>query len=161
MDQTSGGLSATAQVNITVLDYNDHAPQFPALPEPLQIPEGEYSEESPGEIFTIRPTDADLGANGEVTLSLSSPQPLFRFREVRPAERIVGMFQALFCVSALRSHAVLQDGTLLAVGPLDRESRDAYELVVKASDRGSPPREVRVWQTGGSCGANTSCSVQP
>ncbi len=32
---------------------------------------------------------------------------------------------------------------LLAVGSLDRESRDTYDLVVKASDRGSPQREVR------------------
>ena len=41
----------------------------------------------------------------------------------------------------------MQDGTLLAVGSLDRESRETYELVVKASDNGSPQREVRdrVW----------------
>lgn len=84
VDQASDGLRATAQITITVLDYNDHAPQFPAIPDPTpQIPEGEYSEESPGVVFTIVPTDADLGPNGEVTVSLSSPHPLFRFREVR------------------------------------------------------------------------------
>lgn len=38
---------------------------------------------------------------------------------------------------------MLQDGTLLAVGPLDRETRDTYELIVMASDKGSPQREVR------------------
>ncbi|XP_071359727.1 protocadherin Fat 4 isoform X2 [Trachinotus anak] len=114
VDQVPDGLSATAQLNITVLDYNDNAPQFPEIPDPLWIPEGDYSEESPGEVFTIVPTDVDLGLNGEVTLSLPSPHPLFRFRE---------------------------DGTLLAVGPLDRESRETYDLVVKAADRGSPPRE--------------------
>lgn len=38
---------------------------------------------------------------------------------------------------------MLQDGALLAVGSLDRESRDTYELVVTASDRGTPQREVR------------------
>lgn len=32
----------------------------------------------------------------------------------------------------------------MAVGPLDRESREEYELLVKASDRGSPQREVSV-----------------
>ncbi|XP_044045435.1 protocadherin Fat 4 [Siniperca chuatsi] len=114
VDQVTDGLRSTAQLNITVLDYNDNAPQFPAIPDPLQIPEGDYSEETPGEIFTIVPTDADLGPNGEVTVSLPSPHPLFRFRE---------------------------DGTLLAVGPLDRESRETYDLVVKASDKGSPQRE--------------------
>lgn len=48
---------------------------------------------------------------------------------------------------ALRSCVVLQDGTLLAVGSLDRESRETYELFVKASDKGSPQREVRWRET--------------
>ncbi|XP_030281852.1 cadherin EGF LAG seven-pass G-type receptor 2-like, partial [Sparus aurata] len=114
MDQATDGLNATAQLNITVLDYNDNNPQFPTIADPLQIPEGNYTEENPGDIVTIVPTDADLGPNGEVTLSLISPHPLFRFRE---------------------------DGTLLAVGALDRESRETYELFVKASDNGTPQRE--------------------
>ncbi|XP_031732532.1 fat-like cadherin-related tumor suppressor homolog [Anarrhichthys ocellatus] len=114
VDQVTDGLSSTAQLNITVLDYNDNTPQFPTIPDTLQIPEGDYSEVTPGDIFTIVPTDADLGPNGEVTLSLLPPHPLFRFRE---------------------------DGTLLAVGSLDRESRETYELFVKASDKGSPQRE--------------------
>ncbi|XP_051801959.1 cadherin EGF LAG seven-pass G-type receptor 1-like [Acanthochromis polyacanthus] len=115
VDQVTNGLSSTAQLNVTVLDFNDNTPQFPSIPDPLWIPEGDYSEESPGKIFTIVPTDVDLGLNGEVILSLPSPHPLFRFRE---------------------------DGTLLAVAPLDRESRDTYELVVKASDKGVPQRET-------------------
>lgn len=83
VDQVTDGLSSTAQLNITILDYNDNSPQFPSIPDPLMIIEGDYSVESPGEIFTITPTDADLGLNGEVTLSLISPHPVFRFREVR------------------------------------------------------------------------------
>lgn len=83
VDQDPDGLNATAQINITVLDYNDNSPQFPSIPDPLQITEGDYSEENPGEIFTIVPTDADIGSNGEVTLLLASPHPLFSFREVR------------------------------------------------------------------------------
>ncbi|XP_038133976.1 protein dachsous [Cyprinodon tularosa] len=114
VDQASGGLSATAQLKITVLDYNDNSPQFPSIPYPLEFPEGDYSEEKPGEIFTIVPTDADIGPNGEVTLSLASHNPLFRFRE---------------------------DGMLLAVGSLDRESIETYDLVLKASDKGSPQKE--------------------
>ncbi|XP_029987441.1 protein dachsous [Sphaeramia orbicularis] len=114
VDQPVDGLNATAQLNITVQDYNDNAPQFLMIPDPLLIAEGQYSEENPGEVFTIRTTDADLGLNGEVTLSLASPHPVFRFRE---------------------------DGMLLAVGPLDRESREMYDLVVKALDKGTPQRE--------------------
>lgn len=86
MDQEADGLSATAQLNVTVLDYNDNAPQFPVIPEPLQIPEGNYSEESPREIFTIKPTDVDLGLNGQVIVSLLSPPPLFRITEVRTVQ---------------------------------------------------------------------------
>ena len=83
VDQLVDGLRATAQLNISVLDYNDNAPQFPFIPDPLQVPEGDYSEKNPAEILMIVPTDADLGPNGEVTLSLASPHPLFRFRKVR------------------------------------------------------------------------------
>ncbi|CAJ1052822.1 cadherin-23-like [Xyrichtys novacula] len=114
VDQPTDGLTSTAQLNITVLDYNDNTPKFPPIPDPLLIPEGDYSEESPGEVITILPTDADLGINAEVTLTLLSLQTLFKFRE---------------------------DGMLLAVGPLDRESSETFELFVKASDKGSPQRE--------------------
>ncbi|XP_037327747.2 protocadherin Fat 4 [Pungitius pungitius] len=114
VDQVAAGLSATARLNVSVLDYNDNAPQFPSLPDPFLIAEGEYSEVAPGDVFTIEATDADLGPNGEVTLSLLRPHPLFRFRE---------------------------DGTLLAVGSLDRERQETYELFVKAWDGGRPQRE--------------------
>ncbi|XP_044201151.1 protocadherin Fat 4-like [Thunnus albacares] len=114
VDHVTDGLRATAQLNITVLDYNDNAPQFPDIPDPLFIPEGDYSEDTPGEVFPIRPTDADLGLNGEVALTLASDNSLFRFRE---------------------------DGMLLAVGALDRESKESYDLLIRASDKGSPQRE--------------------
>lgn len=106
VDQVTDGLRATAHLNITVLDYNDNTPQFPAIPDPLQIPEGDYSEESPGELLTIVPTDDDLGPNGEVTVSLVSPHPLFTFREVRPAERIVQVFLVLCQLLGLWDHVL-------------------------------------------------------
>eukprot|EP00063_Salmo_salar_P053106 XP_014027941.1 PREDICTED: protocadherin Fat 4-like [Salmo salar] len=109
-----GGLNATAQLNITVLDYNDNTPQFPTLPDPIPFPEGEYSDTSPGEVYHILATDSDLGSNGEVTFSISSSATLFRFRE---------------------------DGMLLVVGPLDRETNDIYELVIVAADKGTPQRQ--------------------
>ncbi|XP_024145645.1 protocadherin Fat 4 isoform X2 [Oryzias melastigma] len=114
VDQPTEGLRATAQVEITILDYNDNTPQFPSIPDPLEISEGSYTEEAPGEILAIVPTDADLGPNAEVTLSLATPHPLFQIRE---------------------------DGMLLAVANLDRETTEIYELFVKASDNGSPQRE--------------------
>uniref|UniRef100_A0A4W5MPG5 Cadherin domain-containing protein n=2 Tax=Hucho hucho TaxID=62062 RepID=A0A4W5MPG5_9TELE len=108
------GLNATAQLNVTVLDYNDNTPQFPTLPDPIPFPEGEYSDKSPGEVYHILATDSDLGSNGEVTISISSSATLFRFRE---------------------------DGMLLVVGPLDRETKDIYELVIVATDKGTPQRQ--------------------
>ncbi|KAG7999610.1 Protein dachsous, partial [Nibea albiflora] len=135
-DGGSPSLVVNGSVVVTVKDVNNNPPEFSkekynvVVSENLasgasiltlevtdrdeEIPEGDYTEETPGEIATIKPTDADLGLNGEVTLSLSSPNPLFKFRE---------------------------DGMLLAVGSLDRESRDTYELIIKASDKGSPQRE--------------------
>lgn len=139
VDQDPGGLSATAQINITVLDYNDNAPQFPRIPTPLLIPEGDYSVGTPGDVFTIVPTDADIADNGDVTVSFASPHPLFTFREVRQRNKMLTLdVETNTCLCSGS-----QDGTLLAVGPLDRESKETYELVVKASDRGSPQREVR------------------
>jgi len=83
VDQPTSGLSATAVLNVTVLDYNDNSPEFQALPDPLLFPEGHYSDSAPGEMHTILVTDDDVGPNGEVTLSLPSPNPLFTLREVR------------------------------------------------------------------------------
>ncbi|XP_067115898.1 protocadherin Fat 4-like [Osmerus mordax] len=114
VDQPVDGLNSTAQLNITVLDYNDNTPQFIDLPDPIFVPEGEYSASTPGEVLRILATDSDIGANAEVTISISSPSTLFQFRE---------------------------DGTLLVVGPLDRETRDVYELVIVASDNGTPQRQ--------------------
>lgn len=48
----------------------------------------------------------------------------------------------LFCVELCC--VALQDGTLQAVGSLDRERQETYELLVKASDDGRPQREVRL-----------------
>ncbi|XP_035262154.1 cadherin EGF LAG seven-pass G-type receptor 2-like [Anguilla anguilla] len=113
VDSPTNGLSATAQLNITVLDVNDNNPQFLPLPDPVLIPEGNYSAQNPRDVCRISTTDLDQGDNGKVTLSLSNPSALFQFRE---------------------------DGTLLAVGPLDREAKDAYELEIIASDHGTPQR---------------------
>ncbi|XP_035262905.1 cadherin EGF LAG seven-pass G-type receptor 1-like [Anguilla anguilla] len=114
VDSPTNGLSATAQLDITVLDVNDNNPQFLPLPDPVLIPEGNYSAQNPWDICRISATDLDQGDNGKVTLSLSNPNALFLFRE---------------------------DGMLLAVGPLDREAKDAYELVITAFDHGTPHRK--------------------
>ncbi|KAG5855651.1 hypothetical protein ANANG_G00051370 [Anguilla anguilla] len=82
VDSPTNGLSATAQLNITILDVNDNNPQFLPLPDPVLIPEGNYSDQNPWDVCQISTTDLDQGDNGKVTLSLSNPSALFQFREV-------------------------------------------------------------------------------
>ncbi|XP_077103055.1 protocadherin alpha-3-like [Siphateles boraxobius] len=111
VDQPVDGLSSTAQVIITVLDVNDNNPQFLPLPEPIEIQEGVYTPSSPGEVCKISATDADIGDNGRVTISTYSYSNFFSFRD---------------------------DGTLLAIEELDRETQDVYDVVIVAMDHGMP-----------------------
>lgn len=83
VDQPIDGQSATAQVNITVLDVNDNNPEFVALPERTEIQEGAYTSSSTGEVCVISAADLDTGDNGRVTISTSSHSDLFTFREAR------------------------------------------------------------------------------
>lgn len=78
VDQPVNGLSATALVNITVLDVNDNNPQYPVFQNPLSIP-----EDKTGKVTQIQVTDPDLGPNGEVTLTTYSYNEVFGFKLVR------------------------------------------------------------------------------
>ncbi|KAK2909309.1 hypothetical protein Q8A67_005146 [Cirrhinus molitorella] len=111
VDQPVDGLSSTAQVIINVLDVNDNNPQFLPLPEPIVIQEGVYTPSSPGEVCLISATDSDIEENGRVTMIVSSYSNIFSFKE---------------------------DGTLLAINELDRETQDVYDVVIVAVDNGIP-----------------------
>ncbi|XP_067298573.1 cadherin EGF LAG seven-pass G-type receptor 2 [Pseudorasbora parva] len=111
VDQPDDGFSSTAQVIITVLDVNDNNPQFLPLPETIEIQEGAYTPSSPGEVCEILATDSDIGDNGRVTITTSSYRNIFSFRD---------------------------DGTLLAIEELDRETQDVYDVVIVAMDHGMP-----------------------
>ncbi|KAG7316014.1 hypothetical protein KOW79_020880 [Hemibagrus wyckioides] len=75
VDQPVNGLSATALVNITVLDVNDNNPQYLVFQNPLSIP-----EHKTGEVTQIQVTDPDLGPNGEVSLTTYSYNEVFEFK---------------------------------------------------------------------------------
>ncbi|XP_026128180.1 protocadherin beta-6-like [Carassius auratus] len=111
VDHPVDGFSSTAQVTITVLDVNDNNPQFLPLPETIKIQEGVYTPSAPGDVCLISATDSDIGDNGRVTMTLSSYSNIFSFKD---------------------------DGTLLAIEELDRDTQDVYDLVVVAVDHGSP-----------------------
>lgn len=78
MDQPVNGLSATAQINITVLDVNDNNPQYSEFQNPIVIP-----EDKTGDVTQIQVTDRDIGLNGEVTVTTSSYSDVFGFKMVR------------------------------------------------------------------------------
>lgn len=103
----------TTTVVIQVLDVNDHAPEFGESCYPLYVPEN--SDLSI--IHTVVATDADSGANGEITYSITG-----------------GNIGNKFSID-------LHSGQLSS-RPLDREVKDRYFLIIAAQDRGTPsPRQ--------------------
>jgi len=64
--------SATTTVLVTVTDINDNNPVFTA-PQPIEF---RVRENLANELVgTVRATDADLGANGQVSYSIPSNDP--------------------------------------------------------------------------------------
>ncbi|XP_025753395.1 protocadherin-15 isoform X8 [Oreochromis niloticus] len=106
------GGTTTTTVNIVVTDVNDNDPKFD-----LTIPSNFSVREEEANLFVgrVRATDPDAGANGQV-----------RYRIVN--------YPDLFTISA--------NGSIYTRVPLDRESRNQYDLVVEASDGAVDPRRT-------------------
>ncbi|XP_069932331.1 protocadherin gamma-A4 isoform X9 [Oryctolagus cuniculus] len=102
-------LSGSARIHITVVDINDNAPVFtrPEYHVSIQenVPVGTR-------LLTIKATDPDEGANGEVTYS---------FRKVR--DKISQLFQ----LNSL-------SGDITILGDLDYEDSGFYDIDVEAHD---------------------------
>lgn len=97
---------------VQVEDENDNAPVFATRSYQLDpLPEDTTVGTS---IIQVLATDSDSGTNGDIFYSIL-PQS-----------------------DPYRHFAVSQDGVVTVSSPLDRESVSAYELVIIASDRGSP-----------------------
>ncbi|GCC28450.1 hypothetical protein chiPu_0006880 [Chiloscyllium punctatum] len=105
------------QVEVEVLDINDHSPRFPRAAIPLEI----FESAAVGSRFPLdSAVDPDLGEHSLHTYTLS-PNPHFAL-EVR-----TGADGAKYA-------------DLVVVRELDRERQASYELRLVASDRGQPPR---------------------
>ncbi|XP_073528422.1 protocadherin Fat 4-like isoform X10 [Phyllobates terribilis] len=115
-DALSGGLNSSAEVIINITDVNDNNPEFHNLPLHYTIPEGDYTDTSPVLVAKLNVTDLDEGLNGYVTISADAE-------------------------SGDKSFRVQENGNIFVSGPLDREVKDKFEIVLIASDRGSPPRK--------------------
>ncbi|XP_036611637.1 protocadherin-8-like [Trichosurus vulpecula] len=109
--------SATATLNVRVLDANDHSPAFPHG----SVTEVELAEDAPegSLLLDLNTTDPDEGPNGDVVFSFcgrTSSQAQLPFR-LDP-----------------------RSGRLTLAGPVDYEQKDIYELDVRAQDQGPGPR---------------------
>ncbi|XP_036846212.1 protocadherin beta-16 isoform X21 [Oncorhynchus mykiss] len=101
--------SGTVVIHVTVLDANDNIPIFSQDVYKVSLPEN-----SPlGTVVdTVRATDVDEGANGEVTYDLG-----------RVSEELNNLF-----------HLDSKTGVIILSGPIDYEEQPIYELRVLAKD---------------------------
>lgn len=115
-DAGAFGLASTAKLLVEVTDVNDHAPEVNLLTLSSPVSEGT----APGTVIALLSVrDEDLGANGKVRCSLSSGGP-FKLK------------------ASLDNYY-----SLLTDGPLDREQVSEYQVLITASDGGSPPLSTR------------------
>ncbi|XP_050167802.1 protocadherin beta-16-like [Myiozetetes cayanensis] len=116
-DGGSPALSASKTLFVRLLDVNDNAPIFAQEIYTMAMSENEPAGTSLGR---LRATDADAGENARVRYAIEAP----------PA----GTPAAASFVSV-----DAESGTVRTLRPLDYEKVHAFELVVCATDGGSPP----------------------
>ncbi|XP_048187406.1 protocadherin alpha-C1 [Perognathus longimembris pacificus] len=111
-DQGAFSLASTAKLLVEVSDVNDHAPEMGFVTVYSPVPE----DATPGTVIALLSvTDEDLGLNGRVICSMASSGP----------------FQLKASLDNYYS--------LLTDGPLDREQTSEYQVLITASDGGTPP----------------------
>ncbi|XP_022692572.1 protocadherin Fat 4-like isoform X3 [Varroa jacobsoni] len=115
------GLANVIQVNITVLDVNDHQPTFVKSEYNFRIEEGNYRE-TKRRLGVLRAVDEDKGQNGAVDYALL----VAKDEEQLP-----------FTID-------VHTGELWATGVLDREAKASYSFQVLALDNGEVPRNSTV-----------------
>ncbi|KAM9795576.1 LOW QUALITY PROTEIN: protocadherin-12 [Neosynchiropus ocellatus] len=104
--------SGSTLVRVHIQDSNDNSPVFEDSSPTVELPEDTARGTT---IISLRATDPDQGANGEVEYSLA--------RHTRPD------VQKLFFVDS-------RTGSVSLRAPMDYEARPSYEVVVQARDRG-------------------------
>ena len=115
-DRGTPSLFSQADVTIQLLDINDNSPQFVDDPPssisfPENIPIGTF-------VLDASASDADLGANGEVSYSIASDTSPLPF-SIDPST-----------------------GAVTTISTLDREEIDRYVFSVTATDKGTPQRST-------------------
>ncbi|XP_035408751.1 protocadherin Fat 4-like [Cygnus atratus] len=110
------GLSSSALFHITVLDVNDNNPEFQRQPYRFAVLEGDHRLTAPAVVGHVTATDLDEGENARITYYLSAED-------------------------GDNPYSIQQNGTILASGYVDRETKEKYELLLVASDNGIPQRQ--------------------
>ncbi|XP_060272513.1 protocadherin alpha-C1 isoform X10 [Ovis aries] len=111
-DEGAFSLASTAKLLVEVTDVNDHAPDVNLLT--LYSPVSE--DAATGTVIALLSVrDEDLGPNSKVTCSMYSGGPF----------KLKASFGNYY--------------SLLTDGPLDREQVSEYQVLITASDGGSPP----------------------
>uniref|UniRef100_A0A8C4SMU9 Protocadherin 20-like n=1 Tax=Erpetoichthys calabaricus TaxID=27687 RepID=A0A8C4SMU9_ERPCA len=109
VDQGNPSLSTSTTVTIHVLDQNDNHPHFITSEFSFFIPE---NFPLLGEVGIINATDADIGLNGQIIISIVNSSNVFVMDNVR--------------------------GVLRCSADIDREKDDLYEIWLTAKDSGTP-----------------------
>ncbi|NXI34572.1 PCDGM protein, partial [Galbula dea] len=117
VDGGSPAHSGTAQVTVLILDVNDNAPTFDRTTYKVQVPE---NMPVGALLLRLNASDPDEGPNGEMQYSFG----------VHTSDSVRRLF-------ALDSHS----GEIRTKAPLDYEESSAYEIAVRARDKGSPAME--------------------
>ncbi|XP_063269438.1 protocadherin alpha-2-like [Prinia subflava] len=107
-------LTGTMELEISVLDANDNAPQFNQSVYKVQLLENATEGTL---VARVNATDPDLGSNSEVTYSVSSTFP----------EKGIN----IFLLNA-------RTGEIHLAGTVDYEDIRSYEIQIEATDKGTP-----------------------
>uniref|UniRef100_A0A914UTL0 Uncharacterized protein n=1 Tax=Plectus sambesii TaxID=2011161 RepID=A0A914UTL0_9BILA len=116
-DSGSPALSNTTQLTVSVVDVNDHAPQFYTSELHISIAENAAVG---FEVTKLHAFDQDAGVNGQVTYQLEGAGKDLPFEVDKDT------------------------GFIRTTAPLDRERSASFDLKAVASDGGSPPLSTTI-----------------
>ncbi|NXN38981.1 PCDGM protein, partial [Rhinoptilus africanus] len=122
LDGGSPARSGTAQITVLVLDVNDNAPTFDRATYKVRVPE---NTPMGALLLRLNASDPDEGPNGETQYSFG----------VHTSDSV----RRLFALDPRSGEVRVRE--IRTKGPLDYEESSAYEIAVRARDKGSPAME--------------------
>uniref|UniRef100_A0A8C5JZS2 Protocadherin beta-5 n=1 Tax=Jaculus jaculus TaxID=51337 RepID=A0A8C5JZS2_JACJA len=122
------------QTDLQLTDINDHSPEFPDGEMLLRIPENVQ----PGMVFPLKTAqDFDIGHNTIQNYTIS-PKVHFHIVTHNSGDNGKMVCSIENDLPFLLKPTFKNFYTLVTEGPLDRESRDEYNITITVSDMGTP-----------------------